>query len=54
MACIKIFSLKMIKTEALTQAFRKSTRIRIKEESEIMEGEAVEISIEKSFNSWYF
>jgi RuvB-like protein 2 len=38
----------MSKTEALTQAFRRSIGVRIKEESEIVEGEVVEIEIEKS------
>jgi RuvB-like protein 2 len=44
----EIFSLEMSKTEALTQAFRRSIGVRIKEESEIVEGEVVEIEIEKS------
>ncbi|KAI7774697.1 hypothetical protein LA080_008004 [Diaporthe eres] len=44
----EIFSLEMSKTEALTQAFRKSIGVRIKEESEIMEGEVVEIQIDRS------
>jgi RuvB-like protein 2 len=43
----EIFSLEMSKTEALTQAFRRSIGIRIKEETEIIEGEVVEISIER-------
>ena len=34
----EIFSLEMSKTEALTQAFRRSIGVRIKEESEIVEG----------------
>ncbi len=44
----EIFSLEMSKTEALTQAFRRSIGVRIKEEAEIIEGEVVEIDIEKS------
>ena len=44
----EIFSLEMSKTEALTQAFRKSIGIRIREEAEIIEGEVVEIEIDKS------
>ena len=44
----EIFSLEMSKTEALTQAFRRSIGVRIKEEAEIIEGEVVEIEIEKS------
>lgn len=51
MAGSEIFSLEMSKTEALTQAFRRSIGVRIKEESEIVEGEVVEIQIEKSTNS---
>lgn len=48
LASSEIFSLEMSKTEALTQAFRKSIGVRIKEESEIMEGEVVEIQIDRS------
>ncbi|GAA6007698.1 hypothetical protein JCM11491_003929 [Sporobolomyces phaffii] len=44
----EIFSLEMSKTEALTQAFRRSIGVRIKEESEIIEGEVVEIQIDRS------
>ncbi|KAK9312857.1 TIP49 C-terminus-domain-containing protein [Lipomyces starkeyi] len=44
----EIFSLEMSKTEALTQAFRKSIGVRIKEESETIEGEVVEIQIDRS------
>lgn len=47
-ASSEIFSLEMSKTEALTQAFRKSIGVRIKEETEIMEGEVVEIQIDRS------
>ncbi|XP_045175570.1 ruvB-like 2 [Mercenaria mercenaria] len=43
----EIFSLEMGKTEALTQAFRKSIGVRIKEETEIIEGEVVEIQIDR-------
>mmetsp|Transcript_29226 Transcript_29226/g.95343 ORF Transcript_29226/g.95343 Transcript_29226/m.95343 type:complete len:506 (+) Transcript_29226:35-1552(+) len=42
----EIFSLEMSKTEALTQAFRRSIGVRIMEESEIIEGEVVEIQID--------
>lgn len=48
LASSEIFSLEMSKTEALTQAFRKSIGVRIKEETEIIEGEVVEIQIDKS------
>lgn len=43
----EIFSLEMSKTEALTQAFRRSIGIRIKEETEIIEGEVVEIQVDR-------
>ena len=46
MAGSEIFSLEMSKTEALTQAFRRSIGVRIKEEAEIIEGE-VKIIFEK-------
>lgn len=44
----EIFSLELSKTEALTQAFRKSIGIKIREETEIIEGEVVEIQIDRS------
>ena len=47
MAGSEIFSMEMSKTEALTQAFRKAIGVRIKEETEIIEGEVVEIEIDK-------
>jgi len=47
MGASEIFSHDMSKTEALTQAFRKSIGVRIKEEAEILEGEVVEIDIER-------
>eukprot|EP01018_Ginkgo_biloba_P019687 Gb_04895 [translate_table: standard] len=47
MAGSEIFSLDMSKTEALTQAFRKAIGVRIKEETEIIEGEVVEIQIDR-------
>merc|ERR1711904_133134 len=43
----EIFSLEMSKTEALTQAFRRSIGVRIREEAEIIEGEVVDIEIER-------
>ncbi|CDF38709.1 unnamed protein product [Chondrus crispus] len=45
-AVSEIFSLKMSKTEALTQALGKSIGVRIKEETEHIEGEVVEIQID--------
>lgn len=47
LAASEIFSLEMSKTEALTQAFRRSIGVRIKEETEIIEGEVVEISMDR-------
>lgn len=44
----EIFSLELSKTEALTQAFRKSIGVKIKEETELIEGEVVEIQIDRS------
>ena len=43
----EIFSLEMSKTEALTQAFRRSIGVRIMEETEIIEGEVVEIEVDR-------
>ncbi|KAI9827363.1 MAG: RuvB-like protein 2 [Phylliscum demangeonii] len=48
LASSEVYSLEMSKTEALNQAFRKSIGVRIKEESEIIEGEVVEIQIDRS------
>ncbi|KAI9346783.1 ruvB-like 2-like protein [Zopfochytrium polystomum] len=48
LAASEIFSLEMSKTEALTQAFRRSIGVRIKEETEIIEGEIVEIQIDRA------
>mmetsp|Transcript_23918 Transcript_23918/g.49844 ORF Transcript_23918/g.49844 Transcript_23918/m.49844 type:complete len:484 (+) Transcript_23918:36-1487(+) len=42
----EIFSLEMSKTEALTQAFRRSIGVRIMEETEIIEGEVVEVMVD--------
>jgi RuvB-like protein 2 len=47
MAASEIFSLEMSKTEALTQAFRRSIGVRIKEETELIEGEVVELVTER-------
>eukprot|EP00823_Brevimastigomonas_motovehiculus_P001531 TRINITY_DN12088_c0_g1_i1.p1 TRINITY_DN12088_c0_g1~~TRINITY_DN12088_c0_g1_i1.p1 ORF type:complete len:493 (+),score=115.25 TRINITY_DN12088_c0_g1_i1:34-1512(+) len=44
-AASEIYSLEMSRTEALTQALRRSIGVRIKEETEIIEGEVVEIQI---------
>lgn len=42
----EIFSLEMSKTEAMTQAFRRSIGVRILEETEMIEGEVVEIEVD--------
>ncbi|CAA0385363.1 unnamed protein product [Arabidopsis thaliana] len=47
----EIFSLEMSKTEALTQAFRKAIGVRIKEETDVLEGEVVTISINRPASS---
>ena len=44
MAASEIFSLDCSKTDALTQAFRRSIGVRITEETEQMEGEVVELT----------
>lgn len=44
----EIFSLEMSKTESLTQAFRRSISVWIKEESEVIEGEVVFLEFDKS------
>ncbi|XP_063216753.1 LOW QUALITY PROTEIN: ruvB-like 2 [Bacillus rossius redtenbacheri] len=47
MAGSEIYSLEMSKTEALTQAIRKSIGVRIKEETEIIEGEVVDLQVDR-------
>lgn len=47
-AGLEVFSLDLSKTELLTQAFRKLIGIKIKEETEVIEGEVVEIQIDRS------
>jgi RuvB-like protein 2 len=47
----EVFSLEMSKTEALTQAIRRSMGVRIVEEQDVLEGEVVEIQIDKSSNA---
>eukprot|EP01054_Gregarina_sp_Poly1_P011374 Gregarina_sp_Poly_1__11373@NODE_962_length_5540_cov_79_200621_g682_i0_p2_GENE_NODE_962_length_5540_cov_79_200621_g682_i0NODE_962_length_5540_cov_79_200621_g682_i0_p2_ORF_typecomplete_len465_score80_09TIP49/PF06068_13/1_7e157TIP49_C/PF17856_1/4_7e16RuvB_N/PF05496_12/1_4e09RuvB_N/PF05496_12/0_65AAA/PF00004_29/9_1e09AAA_22/PF13401_6/9_6e07AAA_5/PF07728_14/0_00075AAA_5/PF07728_14/0_69DNA_pol3_delta2/PF13177_6/1e06Mg_chelatase/PF01078_21/0_0016Mg_chelatase/PF01078_21/0_86AAA_16/PF13191_6/3_1e06AAA_30 len=47
LAASEVFSLDISKTEVLTQALRKSIGVRIKDKSEVIEGEVVELSIEK-------
>lgn len=45
----EVYSLELSKTEALTQALRKSIGIRITEEAEVIEGEVVELIIDRSY-----
>ncbi|CAN8260631.1 unnamed protein product [Cochlearia groenlandica] len=47
----EIFSLEMSKTEAWTQSFRRAIGVRIKEETEVIEGEVVEIQIDRHASS---
>ena len=47
----EIFSLEMSKTESLIQAFRRSIGVRIREEAEMIEGEVVDIEIERNVAS---
>ena len=47
-AASEAFSLSMSKTEALTLAFRRSIGVRIKKETELIEGQVVEIQIDRS------
>lgn len=44
----EVFSLELSKTEALTQAFRQSIGIRIKETAEVIEGEIVDLQIDRA------
>ena len=46
----EVFSLEMSKTEALTQAVRSSMGVRIVEETEVIEGEVVEIQVDSLVN----
>ena len=43
----ELYSHEMSKAEALTQAFRRSIGVRIKEETEMIEGEVVEVQIDR-------
>ncbi|KAL7675615.1 hypothetical protein ACOME3_001881 [Neoechinorhynchus agilis] len=47
MSASEVFSLEMSKTEVLTQAFRRSIAVRVKEEVEMIEGEVVDILIDR-------
>lgn len=43
----ELFSLDVSKTESLTQAFRRAIGVRIKEETEVIEGEVVELQVDR-------
>ncbi|KAI6191994.1 RuvB-like helicase [Aphelenchoides bicaudatus] len=43
----EIFSVDVSKTEALMQAFRKATGVRIKEETEVLEGEVISVEVDR-------
>ncbi|EKX72768.1 ATP-dependent DNA helicase family member protein [Theileria equi strain WA] len=43
----EVYSLEMSKTESLMQAFRRSIGLRVKEETEVIEGEVTELEIDK-------
>lgn len=43
----EVYSLEMSKTEALTQAFRRSIGVRVSEETDVIEGEVVEVEIDR-------
>lgn len=43
----EVYSVDLAKTEALMQAFRKAIGIRIKEETEVLEGEVVMVEIDR-------
>ena len=47
LAASEIFSMEMSKTEALTQAFRRAIGVRIKEEAKVVEGEVVEVEVDR-------
>eukprot|EP00461_Guttulinopsis_vulgaris_P007439 UN07488 len=47
----EVYSLEMSKTEALTQALRRSIAVKIKEKTEIIEGEVVDIQINRATGS---
>ena len=44
----EVYSLEMSKTEALTQALRRAVGVRIREEAEVLEGEVVELEIDRA------
>lgn len=51
LSATEVYSLDISKTEALTQACRRSMGVRITEEQEVMEGEVVEIQIDTTMST---
>jgi RuvB-like protein 2 len=51
LSATEVFSLEVSKTEALTQAIRRSMGVRIVEEQDVMEGEVVEIQIDTTLGA---
>ncbi len=47
MSASEIFSVEVSKTESLTQSFRKAIGVKIKEEAEVIEGEVVDVEIDR-------
>ena len=47
----ELFSLEVSKAEALEQALRRSIGVRIKEETEVIEGEVVELQVDRAVNT---
>jgi RuvB-like protein 2 len=50
MSASEIFSLEISKTESLTQAFRRAIGVKITEEAEVIEGEVVDVEIDRPQN----
>lgn len=50
MAGSEVYSMEISKTEAITQALRKSIHVKIKEEGEVIEGEVIEIQVDRSYH----
>lgn len=51
MAASEVYSLQLSRTEAVTQALRQSMGLRIKEQAEVIEGEVVELAVERATGS---
>ena len=51
MSASELFSLEVSKAEALEQALRRSIGVRIKEETEVIEGEVVELQVDRAVSA---